>query len=219
MEGHNPGMRFARSFTGLVAAASLSCCLVGAVFCAGLAAFASLGACTTDYQKGVDDPNYGSPNALAGKGQPGTSENIAAEAGAGNGGASGPLCVSSGGTLVDGGTCAVSFANEILPAFATANCALVGCHGGGTPANQPPIDTANAKATWDAFASFQISSSGASGTLTYINPCSTDDKQSGMACNMYATGYCGVHMPSGSQLDQAVITKIETWLKCGSPNN
>ncbi|AKU94481.1 hypothetical protein AKJ09_01145 [Labilithrix luteola] len=182
---------------------------------AGLAGFASLGACTTDYQKGVDDPNYGDPNALAGLTQPGTSENKAAEAGA----SSGPLCVANGGRLVDAGTCAVSFANEILPAFAAANCALVGgCHGGVTPANQPPIDTANAKATWDAFASLQINN-GASGTLTYINPCSTDDKQSGMACNMYATGYCGVHMPSGGQLDQAVITKIETWLKCGSPNN
>ena len=54
----------------------------------------------------------------------------------------------------------------------------------------------------------------------YINPCSTDDTQSTMYCNVLAApGTCGVHMPSTGQLPADAVTKIQTWLKCGAPNN
>src|SRR5687768_4914673 len=33
-------------------------------------------ACTTDYQKGLDDPNFGGPNALAGQKQPGATTEV-----------------------------------------------------------------------------------------------------------------------------------------------
>src|SRR5690349_19372330 len=91
------------------------------LFCASVLAASGVvlvtAACTTDYQKGLDDPNFGAPNALAGQKQPGASSEVATTAsgdGGGGGGSSGSspiVCVSTGGTLLDGGPCAVSFKN------------------------------------------------------------------------------------------------------------
>ena len=67
------------------------------------------------------------------------------------------------------------------------------------------------------FAGFKMNTGG----LAYINPCSTDKTKSGIACNLYAAGNCGVKMPLGGQpqVAQADIDKIDQWLQCGSPNN
>lgn len=190
------------------------------LFATGLVPLASLvlWACTTDYQLGLDDPAYGSPNALANQGPPGSSsDNKSADGGGVNPSSTAAKCVQNGGTLADGGTCTVSFSKDILPAFGTAHCADVGCHGGVTPANQPRVEPGDALLTWTAFQGRTLSDG-----KPYINPCSLDDKQSGMACNLYATGQagaCGVHMPQGGQIASDAIPKIETWLKCGSPNN
>lgn len=188
-----------------------------AAFCLASGVLA-VGACTTDYQLGKEDPNFGGPNALAGQRPPGaTSDNL------GDGGASStlpgssPKCVTAGGTLADGGTCAVSFKTDVLGAFGTADCANPNCHGGVTPRNEPRIEPSDAPAMWQEFQAFTISNG-----KPYINPCSTDDKLSMMGCNLYAAGApgaCGVHMPTTGQLAPDVITKIETWLKCGAPNN
>jgi hypothetical protein len=175
-------------------------------------------ACTTDYQKGVDDPSYGGPNALANQKQPGsTTDTVKARPGEGGvapGGAT-ILCVQQGGALLgDAGACAVSFSKDIIPALGASTCATIGCHGGATPPNPPRVDPGDPKAMYAEFAAFKMN-----GGLAYINPCSTDKTKSGLACNLYATGGCGVHMPSGGQLPQADITKIDTWLACGSPDN
>lgn len=189
----------------------------------GLAAFAmtaplvlaAFAACTTDYQKGLDDPRYGPPNALAGQRQPGpSSENAADGGGAGGGNTDQPVCVANGGTLLDGGPCTVSFANDVLPAFGRSTCATPGCHGGVTPANLPRVEPSEAPAMWTEFAGFTLSDG-----KPYINPCSKDKTQSAIGCNLYANGACGVHMPIGGQLDQADIDKIEQWVECGAPNN
>jgi hypothetical protein len=186
---------------------------------AGLALVA-VAACTSEYQKGADDPNYGAPNALAGQRQPGpSSENGGAgggEGGTSGGGTTAPVCVTAGGSLIDGGPCTVSFSKDVLPALgaATPACTLPSCHGGLNPPNPPKIEPADAKGMYQEFAGFKMSNG-----APYINPCSTEVNKSGLACNLYATGACGTHMPQGGQMAQDQITKIETWLKCGSPNN
>lgn len=185
---------------------------------------AFLGACTTDYQKGLDDPNYGPPNALENTQRPGGSTDFVS----GDGGTpitpgSGPsvLCVKNGGTLVAGGgdggaACAVSFKTDILAILGTAGCAASSdCHGGANPKYQPRIEPSDPSITWPLLAGFQLSDG-----KPYINPCATDKAQSGLACNLAATGTCGTKMPlGGAQVSAADITKIETWLACGSPNN
>lgn len=175
-------------------------------------------ACTTDYQQGKGDPAYGPPNGLQGKEPPGNTAEQLKRGGSsgGEGGSSGgPACVAAGGTLVEAGApCAVSFKNDILPAFNTASCNTTGsCHGGDPPPNAPRIDPGNGEAMWQEFQTFTI------GGKPFINPCSTDPAASTMGCNVSKTGTCGTLMPPQLGLDPATVTKITDWLTCGSPNN
>lgn len=173
-------------------------------------------ACMTDYQKGLDDPRYGSPNALDKQTPPGPStEALSDRDEPGGDDDDQPLCVKNGGTLLEGNPdCEVSFAQDILSAFGNAGCHQSACHGGATPFNLPPIDPGDPGAMWKGFSSFALSNG-----KPYINPCSTDPVESTIACNVSATGTCGVLMPQGSGLSDDVVTMIETWLKCGAPNN
>ncbi len=176
---------------------------VGALVGVGIAWGIAL-ACTTDYQKGVDDPLYGAPNALAGQSQPGsTSENTVKEAGA----AGALKC----GAQVDGGPCAVSFKTDILGTFKTA-CAGTSCHSGNPPPNKPMINPDDPTATWQSFVDYPNIAK------AYINPCSTDDTQSAIACNLQGTAGCGAKMPLGTTYP-GDIAKITAWQKCGAPNN
>jgi len=189
---------------------------------------AASAACTTDYQKGLDDPNYGAPNSLAGQKQPGSSQELTTTTGSsggsgegGTGSSSGGAdiaCVKAGGTLLaDAGACAVSFKTDVLGALGNASpaCSLPSCHGGTTPPNPPRIDPGDPGAMYTEFVAFKLSNG-----APYINPCSTDPTTAGLECNLAATGGCGTHMPQGGQIDPAVISgKIDAWLKCGSPNN
>jgi hypothetical protein len=176
---------------------------------------ALVAACTTDYQKGLEDPRFGAPNALVGEKQPGPSSEVASDNGTGGAASGTPDCVRAGGALVDGGACAISFKTNILDAFKAANCQTVGlCHGGPTPPNQPRIDPDDAPGTWAGFTNFKITS----GTI-YVNPCSTDPAQSTIACNVNSAAPCGSLMPAGAGLPANVVADIETWLKCGAPNN
>jgi hypothetical protein len=174
-------------------------------------------ACMTDYQRGVDDPNFGGPNALAGQKQPGASSEVL-PTGEGGSGANAPVCVTNGGTLIaDAGSCTVTFSKDVLPALTGGTCASPVCHGGDSPPNPPRIDPkATTAEMYATFAAFKMSA----GNVPYINPCDKDKTKSGIACNLYAVGTCGVKMPQGGpQMDQAVIDKIDAWLQCGSPNN
>ncbi len=190
--------------------ASLPFCL-----CAASAALVLFAACTTDYQKGLEDPKYGNPNALAGQKQPGPSSEVASDGGDSTGTTgSTPECVKAGGALVDGGgACAVSF-KTILAAFKDASCQTVSCHGGATPPNQPRINPDDPAGMWAEFAAFKLSN----GKL-YINPCSTDPTESSMACNVDNAAPCGAVMPPGVGLPANVVADIQTWLTCGAPNN
>jgi hypothetical protein len=181
--------------------------------CVGSVGLLIVAACTTDYQKGLDDPLFGAPNALAGQKQPGpTSEMTTGDGGGGRSGA--PACVGAGGTLVDGGTCEVTF-KAILETFRAANCQAAGCHGGTSPPNQPRINPDDPNGMWAEFAAFKLSN----GKL-YINPCSTDPAQSTIGCNVDLAKPCGSQvMPIGTGLPANVVQDIDKWLKCGAPNN
>lgn len=187
--------------------------------CAVASGVIVIGACTTDYQQGKGDPSYGGPNALAGQRPPGATIDSAGDGGTTTGTVVGskPRCVNAGGSLADGGTCTVTFSKDVLGAFGTAGCSNPSCHGGVVPRNEPRIEPSDPAAMWQEFQALTISNG-----KPYINPCTTDDKQSMIACNLYASttpGACGVHMPTTGQLAPDVITKIETWLKCGAPSN
>lgn len=174
------------------------------------AAVAALAACTTDYQKGLEDPRYGGPNALAGQEQPGPSSQTSG----GSSATKTPECVAAGGKLLDAGTCTVSFKTDILAAFRAANCQTTGsCHGGASPPNLPRIEPDDPN-MWAEFAAFKLTN----GT-PYTNPCSTDKTKASIACNVNKAAPCGSVMPPGIGLSADVVTKIETWLACGSPNN
>jgi hypothetical protein len=155
-------------------------------------------ACMSDYQKGVDDPQYGGAVGL-----------LRPDAGGSTGTAPPPTCA----TPVDAGpTCAVTF-KQILESFRTAQCnTTAACHGG--PA-EPRIDPDNPAATYATFAGFVVKNA----NKPYINPCSTDPTQSAMACNLDPKAPCGVLMPQGGVFDDAKLKDIQTWLQCGSPNN
>lgn len=186
-----------------------------------VAGLAAVVACTTDYQKGEGDPAYGAPNALENQKPPRpTLESVGGEGGAGStsGSSSTPKCVQGGGKLVDGGPCAVSFKNDVLRIFGTAAapsqaCNVTDCHGGKTPPAQPAIEPATPEETYNAFQAFTAAGK------PYINPCSTDPTASSIHCNVAATA-CGSKMPKGGgQIAADDLTKIETWVKCGAPNN
>lgn len=191
--------------------ASMIACLavVGAVL--------AVGACTTEYQQGKGDPPFGGPNALAGQRPPGATSDNATDGGGPASTTPGtkPKCVTGGGTLADAGVCAVSFSKDVLGAFGTAGCANPNCHGGATPRNEPRIEPSDGPAMWQEFQAFTITTG-----KPYINPCSIEDtpEASTIYCNLLATS-CGVHMPSGGQLPPDAVTKIQTWVKCGAPNN
>lgn len=176
----------------------------------------ALAACTTDYQKNLEDPNFGLPNALGNETQPGPP----GAAGGGGGGAT-PVCVAEGGTLAPASpTCTVTFKTDIMNAFKAANCQTAGsCHGGTTPANQPRIDPDDAAGSYASMVAFKLTTG-----KIYVNPCTVDDTKSTIASNVDSTAAAadrGVLMPLGSQtgLPAADIAKIKEWLKCGAPNN
>lgn len=160
-------------------------------------------ACTTDYQKGVDDPNYGGPNALSNTKAPPAFGSTAT--GDSDAGSSGLKC---GTAVTPDPACTVSFKDKILPTL-TATCVGSSCH-----TTTDPIITADAKTTYDNFVKFATSVN-----KFYINPCSKDDTQSIFACNLEGATGCGVKMPLSGTYDAAKIADIRTWLKCGSPNN
>lgn len=184
--------------------------------CAPSVGLVFLAACTTDYQKGLGDPNFGDPNALVGKRPPGpTSDNTTVDGGIGTASPDSPLCLKSGGALVDAGPCSISFKADILGDFRAATCQTVGsCHGGVSPTYPPRVDPDDGPKMWETFAAFKLTNG-----QPYINPCSTNPTDSAMLCNLNSKASCGEVMPLGNTYPAESLAKIETWLKCGAPNN
>jgi hypothetical protein len=181
-----------------------------------------------------DVATYGPPNGLTGK-SPDAPENDGDGGGGGDdagttttseGGTTATtfLCQSSGGTIVDGGACAVSFATQIFPmmqAGGSLNCGGTtnGCHGS-SAAVAPKLDaTMTAAGYYAVYANYaQVDN----GNKPYFDPCSTDPTQSDFVCNTLAataTGECGSSMPLGSPATSADQALIAQWVACGAPFN
>lgn len=172
-------------------------------------------ACTTDYQKGVDDPSFGAPEALKDRKPPGRSSDLGGGGGDGGGGGGDdqPACVVAGGAIVDGGACAVTFA-DVLATFDQAGCGNAGCHNAGSIYDPQPIDTSNPDATYALLTKFKLSN----GT-PYVNPCSVDPAESSIYCNLDTLATCGTRMPSASTFRADLLSIVETWVKCGAPKD
>lgn len=171
-------------------------------------------ACTTDYQKGVDDPIFGAPEALAGRKPPGRTGAVGTGDGDGGGGAAGgPGCVSEGKALVDGGACAVTF-SQVMATFDNAGCGNSGCHNAGSIYDPQPIDTSNPDALYALLTNFKLSNG-----LYYVNPCSTNIDESSLHCNLDTLGTCGTRMPSGRTFPPQDLNAVKLWVECGAPKN
>lgn len=164
-------------------------------------------ACTTDYQKGLDDPKYADPNSLSNQTPPGASIDETPTASSSGGAAAGPKC----GTPVAPGTCGLTFAKDVIPVLQPGGCGTgVSCHAmGGVP---PVIDFANPDATYLNLANYS-----AQGGKFYVNPCSVDPAESKIVANLDpANPDRGTVMPPTVGL-AAAVTVVTNWVKCGSP--
>jgi hypothetical protein len=158
----------------------------------------------------TEEVKFGGPNALSkDKAPPTPGENgtvtdggISGEAGA---------CTPAGD-----GSCTVSWSKDLVPLFGEDGgwgCSKGGsCHGG---AASPPINNNDPKQAYDQLRAYK----GIRNT-PYINPCSLNPDDSTFKCNLSAApATCGSPMPKGTAALPADMQKLETWLRCGSPNN
>src|SRR5579883_453894 len=133
---------------------------------------------------------------------------------------------SSSGPPADGGSgdaaaraCSVSWSSQIFPSMGATGkwkCADSNCHGG----FQSPRITTDAGATYTTLAAYTLTQGPQH--VAYIVPGNTDPTKSGIECNMSGSS-CGPQMPittGGASLPtQQDIQTIDTWVRCGAPNN
>jgi hypothetical protein len=119
----------------------------------------------------------------------------------------------------DGDTCSVSWSGQIFAAMSASGrwkCGDSSCHGG----LQSPRISSDARATYQALAAFTMPPP--SRAVPFLSPGSTDPSQSGIECNLSGST-CGVQMPltqAGAQPPtQEDLAMIDTWVKCGAPEN
>jgi hypothetical protein len=135
--------------------------------------------------------------------------------GSSSGGADGG---SSGGT--DGGTttqsCTVSWKTQVFPLFESTGggtCGTSACHGG---ASAPTILDNDPATTYTNLSKYSINGK------TLIVPADTNPADGTLECNLgMVTPVCGLQQmpqPPGA-LNSAQRTTIDTWVRCGAPNN
>jgi hypothetical protein len=166
----------------------------------------SIGALTFSGCAGSEDYKYGPPGGLQGKKIPDPS----------GGGGDDPPPPPPG----DGGgqnlNCAVSFKTDLHPLMLNGawKCGTANCHQVG--ATEPPIAS-------DPGAAYTALVARRTGGKPYFNPNSTDPAQSTFLCNLKGEAGCGTKMPivgtGATAPTPEELTKVETWVKCGAPNN
>jgi hypothetical protein len=126
----------------------------------------------------------------------------------------------------DAGPCQTSWSKDIyVNATGAWDCTNTAqCHGG----LQPPRMTADPSGTYATLVAYTLQMSPKKlpngSPLPFIQPGSTDPTVSGIEC-LLAGNTCGTQMPNslngvtGTPLTQAQILNIDSWVKCGSPNN
>ena len=120
---------------------------------------------------------------------------------------------------LDASPCAVSWSAQIFPNMAATGkwkCGDSSCHGG----FQSPKVTSDPRGTYAAFAAFTMTPPAPA--VPFVRAGSTTPSQSGIECNLSSTA-CGAQMPltqTGAQaLTAAEVTMLDTWVRCGAPNN
>lgn len=193
--------------------------LLGVMF-AGAAAPAACG--------GETDTTFGPPDGLVGRtAPPPTSTATTTTTGTGtapppegDSGSPPPPPGDSGttGTPETGGTvgCAVSWTTDVFPMLestGSGTCGSAACHANG--GQQPNVLDGNPTGTYNAFKGYTL----LNGT-GYITPGNTSPTASSMDCNLVTSSCGAIAMPEApGALSQAQKTTIDTWIKCGAPEN
>jgi hypothetical protein len=200
-------------------AVSSSSAVVGAFF--SLASMAGLLAGCSD--SGV---SYGPPGGLSGKSLPQPTQSSPGPAASPEGGSvadagsrSRDAGSTDGAAAIDSGACPVSWSTQLFPNMTATGrwkCGDSTCHGG----FQSPKVTADPRTTYAAFAAFTMTPPAPA--IPFVLSGGIDPGQSGIECNLGSTA-CGAQMPltqAGAQpLTKADVTMLDTWVKCGAPEN
>ena len=154
-----------------------------------------------------DGPHYGPPDGLTGKQIP---QPTFADASA---------RPTDAGPIIDAGPCAVSWSTDIFPNMMSTGawrCAQSSCHGG----FQAPKMSDDPAVTYAALTGYTMVPPAPS--IPYVLPGNTDPTASGIECNLSGST-CGQQMPltqnGASHLTSDEIAKLDTWVKCGAPEN
>jgi hypothetical protein len=167
---------------------------------------AALAACT-----GEVEPQYGPPGGLRNAHLPDPTGTTTGGADSGT-----PPPSDGGGGDVVTMNCTVSFKQQIYPKMQSAGtwkCAGSACHGAPSPPSVA-ISATDATAAYNALKGYVINGK------AYFNPASTDPAQSSFECNL--KGACGAQImppPPGTPATTQEIADVDTWVKCGAPNN
>jgi hypothetical protein len=179
---------------------------------------------------GETDTSFGPPDGLVGRTAPpptatasatttttATSTGTATTPPAGDSGSppaqdSGTTGTPEGGT----GTCAVSWTTDVFPMLestGSGTCGSTACHASG--AQTPTILDGNATGTYNSLKGYTLLNN-----VGYIVPGDTNPADSAMDCNL-VTSTCGASpMPEApGTLGATQKTTIDTWVKCGAPEN
>lgn len=113
-------------------------------------------------------------------------------------------------------TCPVSWANDVFPLLESTGsgaCGSATCHASG--GQVPSVLDGNPAGTYTGFTNLTVINN-----IPYIAPGNTSAAASAMDCNL-VTATCGPAMPVSptGTLSQAQKTTIDTWIKCGAPQN
>jgi len=179
---------------------------------------------------GETDTSFGPPDGLVGRTAPSatatatttttsttTGTGTATTPPAGDSGA--PPEEDGGGTPTPeggGGTCAVSWTNDVFPLLESTGvgtCGSAACHANG--GQQPTILDGNATGTYNSLKGYTLLNN-----VGYIVPGNDSVTGSAMDCNL-VTSTCGATpMPEApGALTAGNKTTIDTWIKCGAPEN
>lgn len=177
---------------------------------------------------------YGPPDGLVGRAAPeptttatGTTPGTTPGTGTGApppaGDAGAPAATGDAGTTPtpESGTttlgCSVSWATDVFPMLESTGsgaCGNTTCHANG--AQPPTVLDGNPGGTYNSFKGYMILDA-----KGYITPGDTNVADSTIDCNL-VTNACGAGVmplsPAGA-LSQAQKTTIDTWVKCGAPEN
>lgn len=158
----------------------------------------------------VPETSFGDPTGLRSQNIPGEGGVVitgACEAGL-------PADILDSGRDAEPGACKVSFANNLYPRFLADGgwkCSAPACHGG---AQAPPFDAATPDTVLSALRAYNLEGK------AYLAPASDgggDPIKSSLYCNLSRS--CGVAMPPSPPLPNTEVCALETWLRCGAPDN